>query len=260
MSTPRTLASQPLRTLRSIALACTLPAFAVACSGAADTMAPYSAIDGGVRLALVNETGAGMVCGTDAPVTASLTTVDRRGRTVAAAGVLVNFRVTDGVSQLFAGSSITNAAGLASDRVTVGVTPGKPLTLEVRSVEAGTGVATTHLALTRPVLMSPNASLTSQAALLGVSTLANGVAVTTGCTRPDGSDAVLPAGTPATFVLPDGSVRNGIFDGQTPVVYFIVPAGMVGQTYTVTVGNATTGTLTGTFTIRSTGCVGLFCF
>jgi hypothetical protein len=130
----------------------------------------------------------------------------------------------------------------------------------VRSVEAGTGVATTHLSLTRPVLMASTASLTSQAALLGVSTLVNGVRVTTGCTRPDGTDAVLPAGTPATFVLPDGSVRNVTFDGQTPLVFFVVPAGMVGQTYTVTVGDATTGTWTGTFTIRSTGCVGLFCF
>lgn len=96
MSTPRTIASQPLRTLRSLALACTLPAFAVACSGAADTMAPYSAIDGGVPRALVNETGAGMVCGTDAPVTASLTTVDRRGRTVAAAGEAVRQRKQGG--------------------------------------------------------------------------------------------------------------------------------------------------------------------
>ena len=53
---------------------------------------------------------------------------------------IVNFRVTEGGGSVFAGTALTDDAGTAQERWTVGPTPGTAQTVEARAVDSGSGI------------------------------------------------------------------------------------------------------------------------
>lgn len=225
----------------------------------ADATAPATPVPapGAVRMAFAGaaaEEGAPLACGADVPVTVSVTTTDRRGRTVPAPGFLVNFRAVDGASSVFAGAALTNAAGQASDRLTVTPYPGTQARLEVRSVEAGTGVPTTHLTLSRNVVMGAAAAVTARGtgfSLWGYPYLRVEGSVSTDCALPGGQRADLPAGTPFRVESEDGRYGwNGTLGaGASSSFSTEGPYAGGSGTYRLTVGSPTTGVVTTTFSV-----------
>lgn len=203
------------------------------------------------KFALVNETGAPMVCNTTAPVVVDVTTIDRRGRTVPAPGVVVNFRAMNAATELFAGVGMTNSAGQVRDQITAGPTPGRAVSVEVRSVDAATGAAITHAALTRPIVMGPTAALTAEYYPSRYISAAIIVTIVPGCAVAGGPEPVLPAGTPVAVTAPNGTVSNVVMNGiDAGFPWFVGPATNPARgTYTFKVGSASTGILTLDFTV-----------
>lgn len=94
------------------------------------------------------------------PLTAPLVVraVDADGRPVA--GQLVNFRVTAGGGSVFAGSAITNAAGVAQERWTLGPTAADTQRVEARAIDPETGAAIVFAQFKAVGRAAPTATLT----------------------------------------------------------------------------------------------------
>jgi hypothetical protein len=225
-----------------------LSAFALGACSATDAIAPVASV-ASPRFALVNETGTPMVCNATAPVTVSVTTVDRRGRSTPAAGTVVSFRAMNAFTDLFAGVGITNANGQVSDQITAGRLPGRPIEVEVRSVEAGTGVAVTHLSLTRAVVMGASAKLEGgffrESYIPGLISTPAGVnlLVTPGCAVGGGTEPILLADTPVEITLTTGAVVNRTLSGASNALTVTLPSGLPSGVLRVKVGSAATGIL-----------------
>lgn len=237
--------------MRSISTVSALAASAItlaACS-ASDVAAPIASV-APPRFALINETGAPMACNSSAPVTVSVTSVDRRGRTTPTVGTVVSFRAMNGFTDLFAGVGITNANGQVSDQITAGRMPGRPVDVEVRSVEAVTGVAVTHLSLTRAVVMGSAAKLEGAFfreyynALLNVSIRAQmNLVVTPGCAAGGGAEPILLAGTPVEITLTTGALVNTNMNGTSNELTVFLPSNLPAGVLRVKVGSTATGIL-----------------
>lgn len=235
--------------MRSISTVSVLAASAVtlaACS-ASDATAPMAPV-APPRFALVNETGTPMSCNASAPVTVSVTTVDRRGRSTPSAGTVVSFRAMNAFTELFAGVGITNANGQVSDQITAGRLPGRPIEVEVRSVEAVTGVAVTHLSLTRAVVMGSTAKLEgaffreSYIPALNISTPAGvNLFVTPGCAVGGGTEPILLADTPVEITLTTGALVNRTLSGTSNTLTVTLPSNLPSGVLRVKVGSAATG-------------------
>jgi hypothetical protein len=233
-----------------------LPGFALlAAACASEPSTAPSASPGAVRVSLMpGVTAAPIACGQPGPpVTVAVTTAGRGGRTVPVSGFLVNFRAADPWSSVFAGASITNAAGQASDRWTAGAYAGVPARIEVRSVDPGTAVPTTHLVVTHPVVMGPAKALVEYQRQAPVPYSGGGWSLTlvveTGCVGADGRPTLLPANTP--WVLrrtADNSVASADVVGPSERLDVPWHFEREGMQYTLTVGNEATGTLSYTFT------------
>jgi alpha-tubulin suppressor-like RCC1 family protein len=88
----------------------------------------------GMTLLIVNGDHQSGPAGTELPLPLTVKAISPAGGPLA--GIVVNFRVTSGGGTLFAGSSLTDRLGRASDFWTLGPDPGVPQTLEVRGVTA----------------------------------------------------------------------------------------------------------------------------
>ena len=77
--------------------------------------------------------------GTELPNPLVVKVVDANGNSIQ--GQAVNFRVTAGGGSVFAGTSNTNADGIAQERWTLGTVAGAGQTLEARAVDNSTGQA-----------------------------------------------------------------------------------------------------------------------
>ena len=177
--------------------------------------------------------------------------LDRRGRTVPAAGVVVNFRAMNAATGLFAGVGMTNASGQVRDQVAAGPAPGRAVSVEVRSVDAATGEAITHLALTRPIVMGPTARLTAEYVPSRYIAAAIAVNIVPGCAVAGGPEPVLPAGTPVEVTAPNGTVSNFVTDGVSEgFPWFVGPStNPVRGTYKFKVGSASSGIVMLDFTV-----------
>ncbi len=95
----------------------------------------------------------------------------------AVSGQLVNFRVVSGGGSVFAGSSITNTAGLAQERWTLGTSTADSQRVEARAVDNVTGAPLTFAVFKAVPLPGPPASLVkvagdSQSAVVASAVLA----------------------------------------------------------------------------------------
>lgn len=236
--------SHPVHTARP-ALALVVVALA-ACSTDRAT-APAAEDVARPAYALVNETGAAMICNSSAPITVAVTTIDRRGRTVPLSGQVLSFRAMNTATELFVGVGITNTSGQVVDQVTAGATPGRPVQVEVRSIDQITGLPVTHLSLTRPVVMPTSATLTgSYSDGVGIAFSIPPevrVKVTPGCAPSGGLEPLLPAGTPVEFVLATGVKQTLEMNGLSNEIALRVPFQPVGGVITAKIGSASTGLL-----------------
>ena len=221
-------------------------ACALAACSASDATAPVASV-AAPRFALVNETGTPMACNASAPVTVSVTTLDRRGRTTPSAGTVVSFRAMNTFTDLFAGVGITNANGQVSDQITAGRVPGRPIEVEVRSVEAVTGVAVTHLSLTRAVVMGASAKLEgaffreSSSPIIGSTPASVNLLVTPGCALGAGPEPILMADTPVEITLTTGALVNRTLTGSSNALTVFLPSNLPSGVLRVKVGSAATG-------------------
>ena len=134
--------------------------------------------------------------------------LDARGRPVR--NQLINFRVTAGGGSVFAGSALSNDAGIARERWTLGTQAGQPQAVEARVVDSRTGEPlvlasfdATAVAGT-PVSMTPVAGLGQSAGPLGAVPIRPAVRLV------DGYDNPVP-NIPVTFaVTGDAGSATGV--------------------------------------------------
>jgi TolB protein len=98
---------------------------------------------GPLRFSIV-ATPAFVRCGGEVPVT--ITVTDSVGNPVP--GLLLNLQPTTGGGSFFAGSAITNAAGVVKDYWTIGTVPDAPYAFEARAVDPVTGAKQVYLTQT----------------------------------------------------------------------------------------------------------------
>lgn len=101
------------------------------------------------------------VVGTELPTPLVVKVLDSTGAAVS--GQLVNFRIVAGGGSVFAGASITNSAGLAQERWTVGTSTADSQRVEARAVDNVTGAPLTFAVFKAVALPGPPASLTKVA-------------------------------------------------------------------------------------------------
>lgn len=159
----------PARFLPCLALSVLL-----ACS---DGTAP--GLRGGPVLQVVSGNTQSAAAGAELPDPVVVQVTDSSGAIVV--GQIVNFQVTSGNGSVFAGTAISNSAGLAQERWTVGTTAGQSQQLEARAVDPATGTRQTFAVFNATVTAGPAASLTkisgdSQVGVLNVA-LAESVVV-----------------------------------------------------------------------------------
>ena len=99
------------------------------------------------------------VVGTELPAPLVVKAVDAAGAPVS--GQSVNFRVVAGGGSVFAGSSNTNADGIAQERWTLGTSTADSQRLEVRAVDNVTGAPITFAVFKAVALAGPPASVAS---------------------------------------------------------------------------------------------------
>lgn len=103
------------------------------CEG--ETVSSPSVTPGPLRLAVVSGNSQVGDPGAELPSALVASVIDSRGRGVA--GQLVNFRIVTGGGSMFAGSALTDRAGIAKDYWTLGVSGSQAV--EVRAVDPSTG-------------------------------------------------------------------------------------------------------------------------
>jgi len=91
------------------------------------------------QLTIVGGDGQTTTAGTELPNPLVVRVVDADGHAIA--GQAVNFRVTAGGGSVFAGTSVTNADGIAQERWTLGTVARVDQTVEARAVDNSTGQA-----------------------------------------------------------------------------------------------------------------------
>ncbi|HEY0023860.1 MAG TPA: Ig-like domain-containing protein [Longimicrobium sp.] len=119
-----------------------LPALALASLLALGCENPAASTEPGVPASMVVVSGdmqPGVVAGADVPAPLVVRVVDAKGNPVP--DQIVNFVVTAGGGQVFAGAATTNKDGLAQERWTLGTVAGDTQRVEARAVESGTGQA-----------------------------------------------------------------------------------------------------------------------
>ncbi|HEV7586995.1 MAG TPA: Ig-like domain-containing protein, partial [Longimicrobium sp.] len=151
--------------LRSISLALLAGAVAAlpACSDSTGSKPGPAA-----RLDVVSGNTQSAPAGTELPQALVVEVSDANGNPVQ--GQVVNFVVTAGGGHVFAGSSATNAAGVAQERWTLGTAAG-PQSLEVRAVDNVTGQPLVFATFTAVAVAGPP----TQAAAVGGDTSVVGV-------------------------------------------------------------------------------------
>src|SRR5690349_12537818 len=89
------------------------------------------------KVVIVSGDGQTGVVGQELPAAIVVRAVDANGTPVQ--GQAINFHVTAGGGSVFAGSSNTNADGIAQERWTLGTVAGSDQTIEARAVDNNTG-------------------------------------------------------------------------------------------------------------------------
>ncbi|HET7462952.1 MAG TPA: Ig-like domain-containing protein [Longimicrobium sp.] len=108
-----------------------------ALAGCADSTGPRTGP--AAKLDVVAGNTQSAAAGAELPQPLVVKVSDAKGRAVK--GQVVNFVVTAGGGQVFAGTALTNDDGLAQERWTLGKVAGAPQTLEARAVDSSTGQA-----------------------------------------------------------------------------------------------------------------------
>ena len=101
------------------------------------------------------------VAGTELPAPLVVKVLDSAGAAVS--GQVVNFRIVAGGGSVFAGASITNSAGLAQERWTLGTSTADSQRVEARAVDNVTGAPLTFAVFKAVALPGPPASVTKVA-------------------------------------------------------------------------------------------------
>ena len=106
---------------------------AVACDGPtdADRLRPIGALE------IVSGDQQSGTVGEELPEGLEVLVLDVRGQPIE--DYLVNFRVTSGGGEVFAGSSLSNAEGVARERWTLGTSTAEPHSVEARAIDGETG-------------------------------------------------------------------------------------------------------------------------
>ena len=173
------------------------------------------------------------------------------------AGQIVNFRVTEGGGEVFAGVATTNDAGEARERWTLGTVAGELQEVEARAVDTQTGEALVFGTFTAEAVVGPAVQL--QAATTAAQSATVGTAVATAPSVLATDQYANPvSGVAVTFAVASG---GGVVDPTTAVLTDANGiAAMTSWTLGTTVGEntltATSAGLSGsqvTFTATGTG-------
>lgn len=132
---------------------------AIALVVAACHRAPAVSEGPAASLALVSGSGQSGIVGQELPDAIVVRATDGRG--VPVQGQLINFHVTAGGGSVFAGASITNAAGIAQDRWTLGTSTRDTQAVEARAVDSNNGRAIVFATFTATPLPDAVARLAS---------------------------------------------------------------------------------------------------
>lgn len=248
-----------MRPFTFVVLFVLLSIFAVGCLDSGTT----SPVSGTISLSIVSGNDQEGVVGQELPNPLVVLALDNRGHPLR--GGLVNFRVLTGGGSMYAGSALTNQAGIAQDYWTLGTRAGVEQTLEVRTVDPSTGAKlnfATFRAVGTPgpvtiVTVSPpsdsiQVGQTRQFEVTGVDAFDNPIADRP-ATWSSTDDAIATVSTTglATGVGPGEVTIRAVMDGVSGTATLKVETGTLGSCKAIRDANPSAST--GTYTIDPDG-------